>query len=176
MTDAIPGWFAPPHGYDEIRSTFGKLTIDHGAIVHPISWEAFNMTVVDDLPGYPHRLYLNRKIVPMLRAAMAECVAIGGYAFRSLGCFNVRPKRSNAAQLSLHSWGVAVDINAAENPSKTIRSIDDWNRRPRYAMPDAWVQAFKLIGWTWGGDFVRHDEESARGFWDPMHMQFASGY
>jgi hypothetical protein len=176
MCEAIPGWFAPPHGYTAIRETFGKLTADHGKIVHPIAWEAFNMRTVRDLPGYAHALFVNRKIEPMLRAAMAECVTLGGYAFKSVGCFNVRPKASRADQLSLHSWGVAIDVNPAENPARRITTLDEWHRRPKHAIPDAWVQAFKLIGWTWGGDFVHVTETTARGFWDPMHFQYASGY
>lgn len=113
-----------------------------------------------------HSLYLNKKIEPMLRAALEMCEAIGGYTITKIGCFAPRAKRSNS-DLSLHSWGVAVDINPDTNPPLRIRTAADLERRKR-DIPDEWVEAFKSIGWTWGGDF--------RSFYDPMHFQWATGY
>lgn len=71
------------------------------------------------------------------------------------GCFIFRPIRGyeekyKATQdpkyLSIHSWGIAVDINANWNQLGRTPTID---RRI--------VSAFKIHGFDWGGDFHRLD-------------------
>lgn len=119
------------------------------------------MHTVTDLPGWPRRLYLNNALEAPLRAALAACLALGdGYPIRSLGCFAPRPKRTNG-DLSVHSWGLAVDLNAATNPLALVGGalVKD--------VPDSWVACFEAVGFTWGGRFPRPD---------PMHFQWCSGY
>ena len=117
------------------------------------------MTTVTDLPGYEgKKVYLNKDIENPLRDALTACLALNdGYCIQHLGCFAPRAKRGHPDQMSLHSWGIAVDINADQNPrgNPMVRDI-----------PDAWVHAFEAVGWTWGGRFPTAD---------PMHLQFASG-
>jgi hypothetical protein len=73
------------------------------------------------------------------------------------GAFVFRPKRSGSG-LSSHSWGIAIDINAASNPQG---STGDMNREI--------VRIFKTAGFTWGGDWKGRS-------CDPMHFQFCTGY
>jgi hypothetical protein len=74
------------------------------------------------------------------------------------GCWAVRPIRGGRSP-SMHSFGLAIDINApanglAEPVSRTIFKPDSLV-----------VKAFKQEGWVWGGDW--------RGRRDAMHFQAA---
>jgi hypothetical protein len=69
------------------------------------------------------------------------------------GCFNIRQKKGGAGY-SVHSWGLAVYLNAAENP---------FGGDPTFS--DAFVKCFAQAGFEWGGlwqpDYLR----------DGMHFQ-----
>ena len=148
----------PAHGLADLQARFGKLTVVNGQITSPLHWESANMLTVTDLPGVGHKLYVNKYMVGPLRAALAAALsACPGYAIRTIGCFNPRPKRVNG-DLSVHSWGLAIDINADTNPMHRPMITD---------MPDAFVKAFTDQGFTWGGHFATPD---------PMHYQYVSGY
>lgn len=67
------------------------------------------------------------------------------------GCFNIRKIRGGS-QLSMHSWGIAVDHNASTN---RLGSLGDISRSV--------VNCFIMAGFTWGGNFNRLD---------PMHFEF----
>jgi hypothetical protein len=68
------------------------------------------------------------------------------------GCFAWRTQRQ-AAKLSRHAWGIAVDLNVVDNPFKAP---------PR--MPPQVVRAFVNQGFAWGGDWLRRK--------DGMHFEF----
>ena len=110
----------------------------------------FIFTVPDELHigVVPRKIYCNRDMVRPLTAALSNIIS------RNLvneiktwdGCFNIRQKRSTNGTMSLHSWGCAVDINAA------------WNRFGAIpTMPKELVQAFKDAGFDWGGDWSHSD-------------------
>lgn len=71
------------------------------------------------------------------------------------GVYNFRKQRGGNA-LSLHSWGLAVDLNPDQNPM---------GRPPKFT--PAFVECFKRAGFDWGGEF-----RGARV--DGMHFQLAS--
>jgi hypothetical protein len=152
----------PPVGIDAIRAAFGDIQVANGQVIAPSGWESNNMIIVSDLPLIGRRLYVNKNIADPLRAALAACEALGdGYVLRTIGCFAPRPKRVNG-DLSIHSWGAAVDINSDTNPLTPVGGIMVCD------IPTAWIAAFKDQGFTWGGEFS--------GRKDPMHFQFCSGY
>jgi hypothetical protein len=97
----------------------------------------------------------HREMIPPLRAALGELarrrlsrlVDPGDYA----GCY--APRRIQPrGQLSLHAWGVAIDLNASANPFMG-RSRQD--RRL--------VRTMERHGFTWGGDWPTRP--------DPMHFE-----
>ncbi len=150
---------APPAGLTGVHATYGIIAVLGGRIVTPKHWESDNMTTISDFPGVNKRLYVNKAIVAPLREALRLCIdRHDGYAIHSIGCFNPRPKRSNGNELSLHSWGVAVDINPDKNPMGRPLVKD---------IPNEWIAIFESCGWTWGGHFP---------IADPMHFQWARGY
>ena len=98
----------------------------------------------------------HRKMVPALRAAMRELdrrglarlVDPGDYA----GCYAPRRIRPGGA-LSLHAWGLAVDLNARANP------FGGRSRQDRRLL-----RVMERHGFTWGGGFPTAP--------DPMHFEF----
>lgn len=168
VSDEVPP--APPNGLAEVKSVFGDPGYLPPGRVDP-RWEAEFMRKVYDLPLVGHVLYVNKLIVDPLRRALAACSSLrDGYVLHTIGCFAPRAQRgSNGAVLSLHTWGIAVDLNPEQNPLIAPCPPDDPRRRDRlnYNLPDAWIDAFKRAGFFWGGDF--HNR------FDSMHFQFATG-
>ena len=98
----------------------------------------------------------NRGMLPQLRAALTEVVQQGlaGSVHPSEygGCFVPRYIANDPAQgLSLHTWGIAVDLNVPGNQRGTVGQMD---RRV--------VAIFKKWGFAWGGDW---------NYTDPMHFE-----
>jgi hypothetical protein len=99
------------------------------------------------IDSIPKRIYCNKDLVKPLEQALKLIV---DYHLVSLvktwdGCFNIRKKRG-ASSPSLHSWGYAVDINAAWNT---------FGKTP--TMPSQLVQCFKEAGFDWGGNWAKPD-------------------
>ena len=61
------------------------------------------------------------------------------------GCFNIRRKRG-LTSMSLHSWGIAIDVNAAWN---------GLNKTP--TLTPGFVKCFTDNGFDWGGTWQRKD-------------------
>jgi hypothetical protein len=78
---------------------------------------------------------LRRALRELRRRGLARLVDPGDYA----GCY--APRRIPASgNLSLHAWGLAVDLNASANPQ---------GQRPR--QDRRLVRIFERAGFTWGG-------------------------
>ncbi|QAU37153.1 hypothetical protein XH86_05215 [Bradyrhizobium guangdongense] len=73
------------------------------------------------------------------------------------GSYNFRVNVNSPSRLSLHAYGAAIDLAAAENPNGAPWH-DNGRMLPRWA-----IDAFLAEGWSWGGDFS--------GTPDPMHFQ-----
>jgi RHS repeat-associated protein len=91
--------------------------------------------------------WINRDLVPMLDDAFHNLQRAGGLGDLDTynGSFNIRPVRGGQGH-SAHSWGIAIDFNAADNPL---------GARP--TMPQRVVNAFTDAGFTWGGNWQRPD-------------------
>jgi hypothetical protein len=97
----------------------------------------------------------HRAMVPVLRAALAELARRGLARLVNRGDFAgcYAPRRIQPrGQLSLHAWGLAVDLNASANPFRG-RSHQD----PRL------VRTMERHGFTWGGRWPTRP--------DPMHFE-----
>lgn len=103
---------------------------------------------INTLSGKPtNKIYSNRDIhVPLMlalfllkrRGLLKELKSFDG-------CFTIRKQRGGES-ISYHSWALAIDINAKENPlgAKPVLSSE-------------FVECWKEAGWTWGGDWKRPD-------------------
>jgi len=109
--------------------------------------------VMWDVPGYmeigviPKRIYCNRDMIEPLSKAFHNLIQTGYVNELKTwdGCFNIRKKRG-LSSMSLHSWGIAIDVNAFEN---------GLNQTPK--LSPGFVKCFTDAGFTWGGTWKRKD-------------------
>jgi hypothetical protein len=119
--------------------------------------------VARDVLGVLRRLYTAR--FPIRR--MIPVDAYGGSDFRSIeadntSAFNCRVVEGTS-RWSEHAYGRAIDLNPIENPyvsggrtshRASIPYLDRSRRRPGMAYDGGvLVEAFRAIGWGWGGDW-----------------------
>ncbi len=93
----------------------------------------------------------NRALIPQLRGALHEVASSGlKYAIdptQYRGCLSTRFVDSRpGGRLSHHSWGIALDINALDNPHGSQPSQDE-----------RLVQIMRDWGFTWGGRWLDPD-------------------
>ena len=102
----------------------------------------------------PKRIYCNKDLVIPLQKAFENLIKTGHVSELKTwdGCFNIRNIRGSKA-MSLHSWGIAVDVNAFENGL--------W-KEPK--LSPGFVKCFTDAGFDWGGVWQRKDG---------MHFQLA---
>ena len=103
------------------------------------------------------RIYCNRAIAVPLRQALDNVVLRGiVLELKTIdGCFNIRKQRGDLLRLSFHSWGMAIDINAAENVLGTYGNLSG-----------SLVACFTDAGFVWGGEWKHRP--------DPMHFQYVT--
>lgn len=105
--------------------------------------------------GFPKKIFLNKDMKEPLRNALRTIICRG--LTKELktwdGVFIIRTKRA-LTSLSLHSWAIAVDINAFENGLNVTPNLSK-----------AFVQCFLDCGFEWGGTWKRKDG---------MHFQLAT--
>jgi hypothetical protein len=133
-----------------IKQTFGEFSarpLPDGTIEVDPEWRRANIRQARvPLLG---TITCNRVLLPQLRRALRE-VNESGLAYtvdQFSGCYNARfISRDPAGRLSHHSWGMAVDINAGDNPfgtkpdqdARLVEIMEDW-------------------GFTWGGRWLVPD-------------------
>lgn len=121
-----------------------------------------NYMVMWDIPTeleigvIPKRLYCNKAIIAPLTQAFKNLISRNFVNELKTwdGCFNVRKKRGLSSQ-SLHSWGIAIDVNQA------------WNQLGKEPTLSAgFVKCFTDAGFFWGGNFKSRK--------DGMHFELES--
>lgn len=102
----------------------------------------------------PKRIYCNRDMVTPLDNALQNLITTGFVKELKTwdGCFNIRRKKGGVSS-SLHSWGVAIDVNAAWN---------GFGKKP--TLSTGFVKCFTDAGFDWGGLWNKPDG---------MHFQLA---
>ena len=95
----------------------------------------------------PKRIYCNKDLIGPLSAAFKALIDTGCVNELKTwdGCFNIRKKRG-LSSMSLHSWGIAIDVNAFEN---------GLNKQPK--LSTEFVKCFTDNGFDWGGNWTRKD-------------------
>jgi hypothetical protein len=102
----------------------------------------------------PKRIYCNRDLVQPLSKAFQQLISSGHVNELKTwdGCFNIRKKRGGST-MSLHSWAIAVDVNAYANC---------FGCKPK--LTAKFVKCFTDAGFDWGGTWTKPDG---------MHFQLA---
>ena len=157
-TDRSTPRFDGPARPAELKARFGEPAV---ALPYGDDWVTLD-------PGFLRRhivtrsvpvlgsVTCHRRVLPALRAAMRQLARRGlgrlvdpaDYA----GCYAPRRIRPGGA-LSLHAWGLALDLNARANP------FGGRSRQDRRL-----VATMDRHGFSWGGDFPTTP--------DPMHFEF----
>jgi len=103
----------------------------------------------------PKRIYCNKDLIKPLEAAFKALIATGCVNELKTwdGCFNIRKKRG-LASMSLHSWAIAIDVNAFENGLGVTPKLS-----PQF------VKCFTDNGFDWGGTWQKRP--------DGMHFQLS---
>ena len=149
-----------PHTYVDLERIFGAFSYTEIAgsadITVDPKWIRTNIVGVE-LEGYHKTIWLHKLLQSALQDAWNGAItACPDYAVCRVASLSTRHKLHNVNKpLSMHSWGIAIDINPATNAYGTQGDI-----------PAEFVQAFKDVGFSWGGDWKTPD---------PMHFQYASG-
>lgn len=103
----------------------------------------------------PKRIYCNKDLIKPLEAAFKALIATGCVNELKTwdGCFNIRKKRG-LASMSLHSWAIAIDVNAFENGLGVTPKLSQ-----------QFVKCFTDNGFAWGGHWTKRV--------DGMHFELA---
>lgn len=115
--------------------------------------------VRNDFEWFPTTvIYLHKDFKPRLHAAFAELQQKWLHKEISTfdGAFNIRRVRGSDSALSVHSWGAAIDMNAAYNPMGTEGT---WT----YAFLEVMLLNGIFCGQNWTGRK------------DPMHFAMVNG-
>lgn len=102
----------------------------------------------------PKRIYCNKDLIVPLQQAFKNLISRGFVNELKTwdGCFNIRKKRG-LSSMSLHSWAIAIDVNAFENGLGVEPKLSQ-----------GFVKCFTDAGFDWGGTWQRKDG---------MHFQLA---
>jgi hypothetical protein len=161
-----------PHGYAQIIAAFGdpQPLMEPNGTMTPTNlarWERqtlapctvpFALTVGGGSGQSIRTFQCHRLLVAVFEAVFDELDRQGlQSAIKTWdGVFAFRAIRGET-QLSVHSFGAAIDLNAATNPLAGFGDMD----------PGV-IAVFQHFGFLWGGDFHLRK--------DPMHFQYATGY
>lgn len=120
---------------------------------HMVLWD-ISEEINKAIPELPNRVYLNKDLKAPLKEAFENLIDrdLTCHIMTWDGLFNIRKKRG-ANSWSLHSWGIAIDINAAWNAFGAVPQLD----------PEV-VKCFTDAGFDWGGTWSKPDG---------MHFQLA---
>lgn len=100
-----------------------------------------------EIKTIPNKLYCNKLLKEPLEKAFRNIIdrCLQDEVKTWDGCFNVRKKRGGTTY-SLHSWAIAIDINAAWN---------GFGKEPQ--MSKELVACFTDAGLDWGGIWTKKD-------------------
>lgn len=106
------------------------------------SMVSFNVPFELQFKCVPPTVYCNKDLVKPLTNALKNIVERGlTHQIHSWdGCFELRRRRSSKG-MSLHAWGLAVDVNYKTNLPANIPTLSE-----------EFVQCWKDAGFDWGGD------------------------
>jgi hypothetical protein len=120
----------------------------------------------DAIKALPNKIYCNKRVVAPLEAAFRAVIAEGvqGEIKTWDGCFNVRKMRGKNI-LSMHSFGIAIDMNAAWNPLIKVGVLDREILKKQYVQwSEKFLNCWRSNGWTCGADW--------KTILDGMHFEY----
>jgi len=132
----------------ELLKAFGEPNLERGMVLWDVPTEL-------EIGVIPKKVYCNKTMVKPSEKAFSNLITTGYVKELKTfdGCFNIRNIRGRTTP-SLHSFGAAMDFNAA------------WNQLGKpSAFSAGFVKCFTDAGCDWGGEWQRKDG---------MHFQLKS--
>ena len=116
----------------------------YGAPEHERNMILWDIPPELEVGAIPKRLYCNKDLVQPLSKAFKALIDTGhAMELKTFdGCFNIRYQRGSRTAASLHSWGIAIDVNAAWNGLGKVPTLSP-----------GFVKCFTDNGFDWGGNF-----------------------
>ncbi len=113
------------------------------AVVAPCGAGAADRRTINFLGG---SVTVHKNLVPSLQRINMRWLQMGGqnfYRVTSVAAYNCR-NVAGTSRLSVHAYGLAIDINPAQNPYGSTLITN---------MPATFVNFFRNEGWGWGGNW-----------------------
>lgn len=111
-------------------------------------------------------IQVNTKAAPCFKAVAQALATVSFRPTTNDGTFNWRSNRNDASSLSFHSFGIAIDLDAAQNPNGG-GTAGNTPTTCTTNMPADFVDVWKKYGFRWGGDY--------RSTCDAMHFEWLGG-
>lgn len=158
-----------PNGFEELKARYGLPWVSQEEKErferHWMCLWSFRDFQLRTGVTWPHnsipfdRIYCNRDILPVLDKTFVYLIKLNliGEIHSFDGCWNVRMKRRNLNEPSVHSFGIALDFNANLMPFGSKECL--WS--------DKFLQAMDACDWILGAEFPIKDFQ---------HFQWCSGY
>lgn len=186
--DAITRWppfEGPPAKIPATRAEVYATYGNPGRGIVDENWRRREIVERRDMPGVPSKYYFqcHRLAEARIREGFRRCqIACPEYRIDRAGCFVFRHIRHDPSRaLSLHSFGIALDINPEKNRGIQFAHKGDvpeffsrewWQLWPE-GMPRDFIDAWLSLGFVWGGDWDRDWDSADETYVDPMHLQLA---
>lgn len=141
----------------QLKQVFGdpfvdRLTFEKNFMVLLLIPEEIRMKI----PVLPQKIYINKVAAPKLLAAFREVIRNGvNNEIKTYdGCFVIRRQRQSNA-ISRHSYGIAIDLNAAWNPLiRGVKPQDHASLRKKYVQwTEKFLDCWRKTGWVCGADW-----------------------
>lgn len=168
----------PPGGLDPIPSKRDRDRVYGDAASLGEKGISRYLTTIEKLPGRFNKgngrlPQVHKKVVPHIKLAfeLFEKFGVADEIYK-IWFFNYRHQRHDPNRpLSMHSWGIACDINPRENyawsPQGTEKEVhpytEGWRKKYPRGISQTLMLCMKKAGFSWGGNWPS--------FRDPMHFE-----
>lgn len=154
------------------------------------TWEQSRMVANDGgLAGLPAGYLETHRSVQLLFEGFVADISAGGYRVRDVVGYTFRCTSGNGGwscpsgdpdDLSLHAYGLAIDMNASTNPIRSYSAQDGVTAcrtpmqtdLPRWVIETAEKWGLYWGGYGWSGGCVTVDTERSVVYRDPPHFEF----
>lgn len=144
--------------YKRLYNRYGDPMTNHAQFEADwmIYWNT-PMWIDTHIPALPNRFYINKDIVVPLETVFNRLISLQAYGEIKTfdGLFNIRYIRGSKTRLSIHSFGLAIDLNAAHNPLGLTR--EQCIAKGLKPFSKLFNEVWKDSGWSCGADWSRAD-------------------
>ncbi len=115
------------------------------------------------IPCLGKSLYCNKDFVSLYEVALRNLILTGLHLEikENDQCFMPRYQRGSTTEISIHTWGMAVDLNPDQNPIFSTR--EQCISKGLIPFTDTFIKCMRASGFTCGADFIGRP--------DLMHFQ-----